>query len=291
MITITDLCVMGIGTLLLIFWLCLYFSGNKYKDLIIPLNEKEFVLKDIYGVGFAFMNLIKYKYNSAKDKRLKGEIEIMYGGAKYATYYLQVIYAQATTFTITLLLLGFIFYGLSSGEIAILFVFIVMSFVCGYYFMTLTKKRILSRNEEMLREFANVVSKLALLVNAGMIIREAWDQVAYSCEGALFDEMKNASEEMRNGVSQEEALRHFSNKCVISEIKKFTTTITQSMSKGNSEIALELQRQSKEVWMLKKQNVKRQGEVAANKLMIPIVVMFIGILIMIIIPIFTNLGI
>ena len=86
-------------------------------------------------------------------------------------------------------------------------------------------------------------------------------------------------------------MRHFSNKCVISEIKKFTTTITQSMSKGNSEIALELQRQSKEVWMLKKQNVKRKGEVAANKLMIPIVVMFIGILIMIIIPIFTNLGI
>lgn len=291
MITITDLCVMGIGTLLLIFWLYLYFAGNRYKELIAPLDEKKFIMKDLYGVGFAFMNLIRYKYTSAKDKKLREEIEIMYGGTKYATYYMQVIYAQAATFTLTFLLLGFILYGLSSGELAILVVLIILSLVSGFYFMTLTKKRILSRNEEMLREFANVVSKLALLVNAGMIIRDAWEQVAYSSEGALFEEMRIASEEMKNGVSQEEALRHFSNRCVISEIKKFTTTITQSMSKGNSEIATELQRQSKEVWMLKKQNVKRQGEIAANKLMIPIVVMFIGILTMIIIPIFSNLGI
>lgn len=43
--------------------------------------------------------------------------------------------------------------------------------------------------------------------------------------------------------------------------------------------------------MIKKQNVKRQGEIAANKLMLPIVIMFIGILIMVIIPIFANLGV
>ncbi len=48
--------------------------------------------------------------------------------------------------------------------------------------------------------------------------------------------------------------------------------------------------QSKEVWGAKKQYVRRQGEKAASKLMIPICIMFIGILIMILVPIFTNLG-
>jgi tight adherence protein C len=52
-----------------------------------------------------------------------------------------------------------------------------------------------------------------------------------------------------------------------------------------------LQDQSKEVWSAKKHSVKRQGEKAASKLLIPIMLMFIGILIMVIVPIFTNMGI
>ena len=51
-----------------------------------------------------------------------------------------------------------------------------------------------------------------------------------------------------------------------------------------------LQQQSKEVWAAKKQDIKRQGEKAASKLLIPVLIMFIGILIMILIPIFTNIG-
>ena len=52
-----------------------------------------------------------------------------------------------------------------------------------------------------------------------------------------------------------------------------------------------LQAQSAEVWNLRKQNVRRQGEKAASKLMIPIFMMFFGILIMVIIPIFSNIGV
>lgn len=63
------------------------------------------------------------------------------------------------------------------------------------------------------------------------------------------------------------------------------------MTKGNSELTAMLQEQSKEVWQLKKQLVRREGEKAASKLLIPICVMFVGILIMIIVPIFTNLGV
>ena len=65
----------------------------------------------------------------------------------------------------------------------------------------------------------------------------------------------------------------------------------QGMAKGNRELAAMLQQQSKEVWEQRKQDVRRQGEKAAGKLMLPIVIMFIGILIMVIVPIFTNLGI
>jgi len=96
---------------------------------------------------------------------------------------------------------------------------------------------------------------------------------------------------MRNGVSEVDALFNFGTRCIIPEIKKFTSTIVQGIIKGNRELTLMLEEQSKEVWAAKKQNVRRQGEKAASKLLIPILIMFVGILIMILVPIFTNLGV
>jgi len=103
--------------------------------------------------------------------------------------------------------------------------------------------------------------------------------------------MQTTVNEMNNGVSEIDAMFNFGSRCIIPEIKKFTSTIIQGMTKGNSELTAMLQEQSKEVWQLKKQLVRREGEKAASKLLIPICVMFVGILIMIIVPIFTNLGV
>ncbi len=291
MFSVFDIAIVLINLALLLFWIFLFLKGNKYKELIEPLDGKQFFLKEIYGVGFAFMDLLKYKYNSKKDIKLRSQIEILYGGAKYASYYIRVIYAQSVSVALTILVLGFSLYGLTGGEFAVVIVFSALAAVMFYYCMKSTQRSILSRSDELLSEFATVVSKLALLTNAGMILHEAWREVAKSGEGVMYDEMQTACIDMDNGVSEEEAIRLFGLRCIIPEIKKFTSTITQGLSKGNAELSIELQKQSKELWMLKKQNVKRQGEVAANKLMLPIVIMFIGILIMVIVPIFANLGV
>lgn len=73
--------------------------------------------------------------------------------------------------------------------------------------------------------------------------------------------------------------------------KKVFSNSDSGDTKGNSELSSMLQAQSAEVWNLRKQNVRRQGEKAASKLMIPIFMMFFGILIMVIIPIFSNIGV
>ena len=96
---------------------------------------------------------------------------------------------------------------------------------------------------------------------------------------------------MQNGVSDIDAIYNFGTRCIIPEIKKFTSTILQGMTKGNRELSTMLQEQSKEVWQMKKQMVRREGEKAASKLLIPICIMFLGVLIMILVPIFTNLGV
>ena len=44
------------------------------------------------------------------------------------------------------------------------------------------------------------------------------------------------------------------------------------------------------MWETRKQDVVRQGELASGKLMIPMLIMFAGILVMVLVPVFSNLG-
>ncbi len=289
MLSVTDYVLFGIGLLLLVVWFVFYLIGLKHASLFGGLEEKEFPLKEVYFIGYAVIELLHYQYKSKHDRKLRKEISVLYG-EKYADYYLRVIYAQKITLAFSIIVLAIPLYGLANSLAAAL-VMIMFAGVAYYYFGTVTEKKILKRSEEMLSDFSNVVSKLALLTNAGMIMREAWVEVAYTGESTLYKEMQKAVDEMNNGVSEVDALFNFGTRCIIPEIKKFTSTIVQGLVKGNSELTLMLQEQSKEVWAAKKQNVKRQGEKAASKLLIPILIMFVGILIMILIPIFTNLGV
>lgn len=288
MLSTIDFVIYGVGLVLLIAWLVFFFMGLKYASLFDALDEKDYPLKEIYFMGYAVTQLFNFQYKSKKDRKLRKEISVLYGD-KYADYYIRVIYSQKITFGTLVLVLAFPMYGLANTVVA-MFVMFMFAWVAYYYFGTVTEQKILKRSEEMLSDFSNVVSKLALLTNAGMIMREAWEEVAYTGDSTLYKEMQIAVDHMNNGMSEIDALFNFGSRCIIPEIKKFTSTITQGIVKGNSELITMLQQQSKEVWSLKKQNVRRQGEKAASKLMIPIMLMFVGILVMIIIPIFANMG-
>lgn len=289
MFSAMDFIFFGCGALFTVLWLILLFMGLKHTPLFENLEGKEYPLKDIYIVGYAMLELVHYSYKSKKDRLLRKEAGILYGD-KYADYYMRVIYAQKVSLGFTLFVLSFSMYGLLNTPLGTL-VFLMMAWAAYYYYGNLAATKIAERSESMLSDFSNVVSKLALLTNAGMIMREAWEEVANNGETVIYQEMRRSVEEMQNGVSEIDALFRFGNRCMIPEVKKFTSTIIQGLQKGNSELTVMLQTQSGEVWELKKQQVRRQGEKAASKLMLPMMLMFVGILIMVIIPIFTNIGV
>lgn len=287
-LTILDIIIICLGAISLCVWLFLYFKGMKHASLFEPLDEKDYPFKEIYFVGYALVEITNCQFKSAKDRKLRKNLEILYG-SQYAEYFLRVIYAQKITMGLTLLTLSFALYGLADS-IAAVFVGVMFAVAAYLYFESATEKKIFKRSEEMLSDFSEVISKLALLTNAGMILREAWQEVAYTGTTSIYKEMQVAVDQMNNGYSEIDAFFNFGTRCIIPEIKKFSSTIIQGLVKGNSELTIMLMEQSKEVWAAKKQYVRRQGEKAASKLMIPICIMFIGILIMILVPIFTNLG-
>lgn len=284
-----DLAILGIGCVFLVIWLIIFIASRSYDEMFETLDENEFPLKELYSMGYFIMERSKYQYKSRRDRKLRQDMEVLYE-KKYVEYYLRLTYARAITYGMLLFVLAFVIYALS-GELGVLLIMFMFSGLSVYYVMTLAPKKIEARSSQLIGDFSEVVSKLALLTNAGMILREAWELTSKVGDGVFYQEMRNAVVEMENGISESEAIRRFGIRCMMPEIKKFSATLIQGIQKGNSELSSMLQNQSAEIWNLRKQNVRRQGEKAASKLMIPIFMMFVGVIIMVVVPIFSNLGV
>lgn len=288
-ISIHSLVIMGIGTLVTIFFLIMLLTSGKYDMYLETLDSREYPFFQLYGVGFRINDLIRMDF-SRKSERKRRQYLALLKGDQLAEYYLRVNAAERTTFASLCIVASFILYGISQ-EIMILVILIGFGALAYYYVSTIPEETVKKRTGAILDEFADVVSKLALLVNAGMILKEAWEMIAYSGEGELYDEMRLVCENINNGMSEIDAYTEFGTRCTAPEIKKFTSTIIQGVVKGNKELVEMIKMQSREMWNSKQHRVRQQGEKAASKLLIPTCIMFVGVLIMIIVPIFANLGV
>lgn len=231
MLSVLDCVIFGAGFFVLVAWLFFYVKGLKNANLFETLEEKEYPLKEVYHVGYAVMETLHYSYKSKRDRKARKELGILYG-EKYTEYFLRVVYAQKVTMAFTLLALAAPLYGFLN-EWVICLIMVMFAGVAYYYYDTLAAEKIKKRSEQMLNDFSNVVSKLALLTNAGMIMHEAWEEVAYTGDSFIYKEMQTAVVQMNNGISEADALYQFGSRCVVPEIKKFTSTIVQGISKGN----------------------------------------------------------
>lgn len=288
-LSIQSLVIMGIGTAVTLFFLIMLVTSGRYDMYLETLDSKEYPFFQLYGVGFRINDLIKMDFSRKSERKRKQQLALLKGD-QLAEYYLRVNAAERTTFASLCVVAGFIMYGISR-EIIVLVLLIGFGALAYYYVSTIPSETIKKKTDAILNEFADVVSKLALLVNAGMILREAWEMIAYSGEGELYDEMKLVCVNINNGMSEIDAYTEFGNRCTAPEIKKFTSTIIQGVVKGNKELVEMIKMQSREMWNSKQHRVRQQGEKAASKLLIPTCIMFIGVLIMIIVPIFANLGV
>ncbi len=286
---IGDLVVIGIGVVILLFWLFLFLKGKKEADLFIPLNDEDYPLKELYFVGYAFAELIHMNYQTERDTETRKQLVVLYGN-DYVDFYIRAIYAQRFTMAFTLACFAMPLYCITLGSGIAFAVIIAIAIFAYYYYGKTLPDKIEKRKNAMMMEFSEVVSKLALMVNSGMILHDAWKMVAYSGTSEIYREMQLSVEETANGTPEVESIFRFGQRCMVPEIKKFATTLIQGITQGNKELSNMLKQQSKEVWTTRQQLVKRQGELAANKLLLPMLIVFIGILIMVIVPIFTGIG-
>lgn len=279
----------AVGTALAIFWIFLYAkAGSKYDGLIERIDGNEYFAKDFFFIGFGAIELLKVDMNSAMAQKKAEKLSEMYG-KKQAKQIVLIDLAAQFTYTLTIAPLGILLTVLAD-DVAFLLIVIALIVFLIIYLEYDKNSKLQSRHDVILREFPHVLSQLALLVNAGMPLRDALDITSQKGEGILYQELKVLMEEINNGVPEYEALASLADRCGVDSVRKFSSLIIQNVRKGSGELAMVLMELSSEVWRNRVSNVKEEGEKASAKLMIPVMIIFAGILVMVVVPIFLNMN-
>ncbi len=275
--------------------------GDNYKKEILKCQEQIKSVKSgsLNQVGFfALPGLILDEkipvkvFSSLKLNLLKNVSELYgreFSAERTKLYFAQMLSLAVLGLGVSLVLGGVLLITapLTTGLIVTL-IGIVLTLVLSYTTYDEILSQANKRKKMITRHFANVVSKLAILANSGMIMDTAWRQTAYSQNYDIYLEMQKTVVELDNAISPVVAYGNFINRCNTKETTKLASAIIQNLSKGNEEIANVLMEMSKVAWHERKNLAKRDSEASNSKLMIPTMLLFLAILIMIMVPIITN---
>lgn len=150
------------------------------------------------------------------------------------------------------------------------------------------------REEALVQEYPEVISKLVLLMGAGMTLSGAWKKIATQYENKrkedtfyakpAYDEMLITCYEMENGISEEQAYERFGNRCGIRRYRKLGNTLSQNLRKGTSGLKALLEGEAEEAFEERKSLAKKKGEEAGTKLLFPMMLMLGMIMVLLVVP-------
>lgn len=280
-----------LASILVVLYIICTKKAKSYEYLIENLDTKEYPLKDLYPLGYVLANNSLFILKGKVKEQLIKNAKLLYKDI-YVDYYVQLAWAQFLSFSLFFLCIISIFASFFSGLSAAIFLILGVLCIAAFWnmFISKMKEAVENRSSECIMEFPDMISKLSLLISSGMVLREAWNTVAYGRTGELYNLMQRVCTDMRNGASDIEAIYSFGTLADSGEIKKFTGLIIQEIEKGSGNLGTVLINQSQELWMHKRQLLLQKGEKAAGKLIIPLGITFGGIILIIIVAAMASMS-
>ena len=277
-----NMIVLGVGTVLTAAYLFFLFRGAEYDGMIEPLDTDEFPFKTLYSAGFALGQTKLFRLRGKLGVRLR-DTAALYYGKKYSEYYARAIWAQVLSlswFSLAVFLLAASCFTNDMGTFLAL-MGIVVAALAVYYFITYAQEKLNKRRDACESELPSAISKLALLVNSGTTLHEAWRMTAEGKDGVFYDLMRKSCVSMDNGLPEIDAVYEFGASTGSSDVKKFTSALIQSIERGGGELPMFLANQSAELWAQYRQRLLQKGEQAASGLLMPVALMFGGVIIIV----------
>lgn len=278
-----QLILLGLGTVLSCFAAGILLVSR--ADPVEVTGLSVFFLEPLFPAGRRLRKLFRKKDRSSRDRYRKllelytpAEADRVLSQARDAGH----TYALLLTPLIALLL------GVTGDVFLFTVEVLLLTGLCLYfdYWLDSTVKK---RHAELLSQYPAMLTEMSLMVNVGITAAEAFDRVAVSSDGLLFREMQRVTSSVRNGMPVDEALDNLSTRAPLREMKKFVSLYKQNLVKGGPDFPRTLSEMASAAWTDRKNSARTKGELAEQKLLLPTLFMFVGILIMIIVPAFRNL--
>ncbi|WP_066497496.1 type II secretion system F family protein [Abyssisolibacter fermentans] len=270
-----------------IFLTVYMLSKNKYNDIIDELDKKEYPLKSLMPMGLYIMKAVGYKYNTKYDQYIKQKL-INLHTTRNDNYYLKLFWVNKVTYLmVVLLIIGLFGAGIKEVSREFIFFAIILIFAVFYGMDKDLDKKIEDKNRLIRLDFPSFMNEISLLINAGMTLPKAWEKIVKDNRDnnrPLYKELEYTYFEIKSGKAQQKAYEDFAKRCRTPEITKFISIVLQNLKRGNAQLSMLLRVLGAECWEIRKNTAKKLGEEASSKLLMPMMLMFIGILLIMMLP-------
>lgn len=160
------------------------------------------------------------------------------------------------------------------------------------------KKRFRQREEQLVSDHPGVVHKFMLLLGAGLTVRKVVERLVTEYEKQrreggekryVYEEMCVLLQEMKDGVSENQALERFGRRCRLLPYLRFVSLLTQNMKKGAEGLLAILETEAMEAMERRKERALQLGEKAGTKLLFPMMMMLGIVMGLIMVPAFMTM--
>ncbi len=151
------------------------------------------------------------------------------------------------------------------------------------------------KKENMRKSYPKILRQLALYIGAGMTVKAAFTRIAEDApEGGgefVFEEMKIACLEMKQGISETEVYERFGKRTGLSEYIKLSGLLSQNLKRGNPGFTGRLKDEAYRSMHERVLESRKAGEKAQTKLLAPMMMMLAVVMVMIMMPAMTGIKI
>lgn len=156
-----------------------------------------------------------------------------------------------------------------------------------------------ARERQLMEDYPEIVSKLAVFSGAGLPVRKAWERIVLDyeegCRGgkrprAAYQEMAASYHRMQRGVPELHAYAEFGNNCHFRLYRRLSGLLEQNIRNGSAGLREALEAEMEAAFEQQKALARRKGEEASTRLLLPLFLMLMIVVIMVSVPAFLAFG-
>ncbi len=190
-----------------------------------------------------------------------------------------------------LILLGFVLLAMTQWKWELLFLLIGLEAAVWVLPDRNLQERALKRRSMIEEELPGVLSKLAILTDAGITVKSAIEKITVQMSAnELQKQLELLQQDFISGKSDGLCFERFAGRCRTKGTSALATLLLQNIRKGGRELSSLLRLHARAGWEKRKAEVKIKGEEKAVKLMLPTMLVFICLMVLMAAPAVMNMN-